>query len=724
MKRLASSVTRHPWRVVLSWLAIAVVLIGLTSPGGIVDRADVMETDQAAFLPDRYESARAARLEQQGFPGPDGTTATIVIKRADRRPLTQSDINRAGALTREVARVEGVQTAVADASGLSPNRRVLLGNLAFERTQFDPLVADDVKRLRDRSEAVFDGSGLTAGFAGEAPTQADASEREGITSSLTMAVIVVLLMVLFRSIVAAFVDVLLIGLVGAAATGAIMIGAKALGFTIDTTVTSLLPIVILGVGTDYVVFLLYRYRERLRAGDEPRPAMRHALTHIGPAIAFSAMTVVASLSALLLSDLSSLRTLGPALGFGVLATLLAALTLIPAVAVLLKRALFWPSRQRPGLAVAAEPKRVERFVAGKPVGALLASALVLVALSVPALGFKADYDIEAHVPGSPSEKALKQLETGFPEGALEPTKVLFRRDDGGRVSAAAIEPIAAALRDTRGVGDVRSAILSKDGRTAQVQALLSNSPFSATALDTVERGVRPAVDAATPDGMTVEVGGTTSAFADIRDAIGSDQKLIFPLAAVLVGAILVLLLRAVAVPVLVMIGVALGFTATLGASVIAFQRIGGEPGLNFQLPLIVYLFVASMVSDYAILVLARVREELGAGRTPREAAAIALRTAGPSVVAAGVILAASFAVLILSPSVAQIGFAVAIGILLSAVVTARVLVPSLAVIAGRRAWWPGRVARKPAAPASKPAARPSELPRIEPDPRPEEALAA
>jgi RND superfamily putative drug exporter len=429
------------------------------------------------------------------------------------------------------------------------------------------------------------------------------------------------------------------------------------------------------------------------------------------------MTVVVSLSALLLSDLSSLRVLGPALGFGVLATLLAALTLIPAVAVLLRRGLFWPSRERAGRAVAAEPKRIERFVAGKPVGALLASALVLVALSVPALGFKADYDIEAHVSGSQSEKAFKQLETGYPEGALEPTKVLVRRDDGGRISAAAIEPIVAALRGTRGVGDVRPATLSRDGRTAQVQALLSSSPFGATALDTLERRVRPAVAAATPEGMTAAVGGTTSAFADIRDAIGADQKLIFPVAAVMVGAILVLLLRAVAVPLLVMIGVALGFTATLGASVIAFQGIGGEPGLSFQLPLIVYLFVASMVSDYAILVLSRVREELVAGRTPRQAAAIALRTAGPSVVAAGVILAASFAVLILSPSVAQLGFAVAIGILLSAVVTARVLIPSLTVIAGRAAWWPALASREPPA-------QPSALPRIPPEAEREEAMAA
>ena len=149
------------------------------------------------------------------------------------------------------------------------------------------------------------------------------------------------------------------------------------------------------------------------------------------------------------------------------------------------------------------------------------------------------------------------------------------------------------------------------------------------------------------------------------------------------------------VPLFVMGGVVLGFGATLGASVAAFQGIGGEPGLVFNLPIIVYLFVASMTSDYAILVLSRVREELQAGRTSRAAVEIALRTAGPSVVAAGFVLAASFAVLIISPSLAQIGFAVAAGILLSSMVTARVLLPALAVVGGHRAWRPARLAATP-----------------------------
>jgi RND superfamily putative drug exporter len=691
MRRLAHAVTQHPVRFLLAWL-LAVAAIGfLTSPAGVVQKADVMKADQTDFLPGRYESVRAFRLQQQAFPAPAGATATIVIRRGDRTPLTDSDVRRASGLVAGLRGTTGVRTITTGTTGLAPNRKVLLGSVVFDRTRFDDLLGKDVGRLRDRTGSAFARSSLVAAYAGNAATDVDAAKREGATSGLTILVIFLLLLVLFRSLVVAFFDVLLIALVGATATGLIVIGAKVLGFSLNSDVTGLMPIIVLGVGTDYVVFLLHRYRERLRAGDDPRPAMREAITRIGPAIGFSALTVVVSLSALALSSLKSLRVLGPALGFGVLATLVAALTLMPAVAILLRRKLFWPGKTLDARVTSGRTGRIDRLITDKPVGTALAAAAVLLALSVPALGFHPDYDAEANVPGSPSARAFRDMRAGFPAGALSPTSVMVRKNGGGRLAARDLEPVAATLRTTRGVDTVRPAVVSRDGRIAQIDALLAPQPFTASALDIVDRRVRPAVARAAVPGTIAEVGGNTSAYADVRDAIKHDQKIIFPVAALLVAAILAVLLRSAAVPLFVMGGVVLGFAATLGASVLVFQGIADKPGLVFNLPLIVYLFVASMTSDYAILVLSRVREELHAGRTSRAAVAIALRTAGPSVVAAGSVLAASFAVLMISPSLAQVGFAVAAGILLSSMITARVLIPALAVIGGHRAWWPTRL---------------------------------
>jgi RND superfamily putative drug exporter len=704
MKRLGIAVTSHSWRVLTVWVVAIVALLALTSPGGVATREDVMKSDPAAFLSQQYESARAARLEQRGFPTPDGATAVLVVRRADHRPLTAADVRQTRSLATRVSHTDGVRALQVSPSGLSENRKVLLGDVLFDHPIFSQKIKADVDALRDGTTPLFQRAGLVAGYAGDAPATADAQDREGATSALTMVVIAVLLMVLFRSVVVAFFDVVLIAIVGAMATAMLVLAAKAFGFPLSQDVTGLLPIVVLGVGTDYVIFLLHRYREHLREGEAPRQAMSHAIRRIGPAIGYSALTVTVALSALALSSMESFKVLGPALGFSVLATLAAALTLVPAAAVLMRRGLFWPHRRQLDRTEIPKSTRTERFVSGKPIAAAIAAGAILIALAVPALGFTPDYNSDSSVPGSASEKAYADLKTGFPQGALEPTSTIIHVDGAGRLTTADVAPVTAALRQTDGVGEVLPPVVSRDGRTAKVDALLDDKPFTSAALNTVEDRVRPAVAAAAGDRTTVAVGGNTSAYADYRVAISKDQKLIFPVAALLVAAILAMLLRSVTVPLIVMGGVTLGFVATLGASVVAFQAIGGADGLTFQLPLIVYLFVASMTSDYAILILARVREEIAGGRTPRDAAAIALRTAGPSVLHAGLVLAASFAVLIISPSLGQIGFAIATGILLSSLLTARILIPALTVLIGRTAWWPSRLAhRRTRRPSAAPA---------------------
>jgi len=139
------------------------------------------------------------------------------------------------------------------------------------------------------------------------------------------------------------------------------------------------------------------------------------------------------------------------------------------------------------------------------------------------------------------------------------------------------------------------------------------------------------------------------------------------------------------------LAVLLNFAATLGAAVYLFQWAAGRPGVTFQLPIVLYLFVLAIGTDYNILMIARLREEARAGNDPRTAAALGLRHAGPSVAAAGLILAGTFGVLALAPVsfLQQIGFSVAAGILLAAFVMSMFLVPSLTALTGHAAWWPG-----------------------------------
>src|SRR5918912_4105197 len=186
MRRLAHAVTEHPVRILVAWLVAIAAVVALTSPGSAVDRADVMKSDQADFLPGRYESVRAARLQHEAFPAPDGATSTVVIHRRDHAPLTSADVRRAGDLVAGLRANRAVRTIAAPSTGLAPNGKVLLGTVVFRRTAFDQMLTTDVDRLRDRTDAAFARSGLVAGYAGQAATQVDAGKREGITSMLTM----------------------------------------------------------------------------------------------------------------------------------------------------------------------------------------------------------------------------------------------------------------------------------------------------------------------------------------------------------------------------------------------------------------------------------------------------------------------------------------------------------------------------------------------------------
>ena len=170
-----------------------------------------------------------------------------------------------------------------------------------------------------------------------------------------------------------------------------------------------------------------------------------------------------------------------------------------------------------------------------------------------------------------------------------------------------------------------------------------------------------------------------------------DYTVVFPVAAILIMIILALLLRSLVAPLYLMASVGLGFAATLGATVIVFQHIQGEPGLIFILPIYIYLFVTALGTDYNILMIARLREEAREGSDPHAAAAEAVKHAGPTIAAAGVILAGTFASLMLagnSPD-RSMGFAISFGILIAAFVMAMFFTPALTALIGHAAWWPG-----------------------------------
>ncbi len=694
---LGRYVARHPWQVIIAWVVLAAAVIA-TAP------ALTSTTDEAEFLPDHYESIQAAELQSDAFPDRTETGAIMVFDRDDGEPLTDDDVANVERITGELGDLGLPELGAFTANDPSENRLVQTStiSLAQDADPFGEEILDSVRDLRDEAEPLLDGTGLRMGVTGSAAQNLDsqeaASNAEAIVGAVTVLLILGLLLIIFRSPIIALMPIIVVAVISQVATGLIGWANEAFDLQADSSITVILIVVLYGIGTDYILFFLFRYREALRQGLDSKTAVSHAIERAGEAIASAGGAVIVAFMALVLSTLGIFRSIGPALAIAVAVTVLAALTLVPAIVSLLGTKVFWPSK-----AWKTEPKAARFGAVGDslgrhPVRFAVVSGLVLAGLTVLAFGFKPTFDLsDTGVPAdAESSVALETLRTGLPPGATDPTSVLLHSTTGEPIDAADQAAFGTALGQATGAAQVSEPTATPDQTTAIYSVVLDSDPTSDASMENVEGPIRDAAHDAAPDGTEALVGGTTSVFVDLQDAMNRDYSVVFPVAALIIMIILAVLLRSLVAPWYLMASVGLGFGATLGATVLLFQTIQGDDGLIFMLPIYIYLFVVALGTDYNILMVARLREEARNGLEPRRAAAMALRHAGPTVAAAGVILAGTFASLMLGGNalLVSMGFAISFGIAVAAFVMAMFFTPALTALIGHAAWWPGHGDRR------------------------------
>ncbi|WP_282798284.1 MMPL family transporter [Streptomyces sp. CC224B] len=701
---LGRFVVRRPWWIILAWIVAA---------GAVISLAPKLtsSSDEASFLPEHYESIRASDVQEREFPQQRNVGAVIVFQRSDGGRLTAADSADVVRVSKELAarKIEDVQAVTP--GEVSPNKRVQTSVVAMPKVTNpeDTTQQDAVEQLRKDLTAELKGSDLDAGITGgaaQALDERDASERAGVLVGVgTIVIIVVLLLVIFRSPVIALLPVVLIGLISPMATGLIASANKAFDMKADSSIQELLTVVLFGVGTDYILFLLFRYREALRAGEDAKGAMVHAVERVGEAIASAAGAVIVAFAALTLSTLGMLRSMGPALAIAVFLTLLAGLTLVPAVVSLLGTRVFWPSKSYRSEPHGTGFARLGASIARKPAVWAVVSGLFMGALALGALGYKANFDLAGSSLPDDKESIVWQdnLEKGFPAGSTDPTSVYLTSTGDGPLPAGQPAAFRTKLAAVDGVGSVTAPRVSEDGTTAAYSVVLADPPASDKALATVKDRLRPGAHDEAPPGTKALVGGTTAVYVDINKAVDRDYSVVFPVAALAIMVILGLLLRSLVAPWYLMLSVALGFGATLGATSLLFQQLGDQPGLMFMLPVIMYLFVVALGTDYNILMVSRLREEAREGRAPHDAAGTAVRHSGPTIGSAGVILAGTFATLMLAgnSTLSQMGFSLSFGIAIAAFVMALLFTPALTALIGHAAWWPGHGDEAPAAAAGE-----------------------
>ncbi|MGW4892948.1 MMPL family transporter [Kitasatospora sp. NPDC004240] len=708
IRALTGFSTRHAWKVIALW---AVLGIGLTllSPM-LMER--VTQSRAGDFLPAGYDSAAALRIAEDDFGvRPDATTVTVLVARADGRALSVADQQRVEAEAAELARRRVVMPRKEDdpaflvpdhsqtpriAPGVvAPDRGFELLSVELTGSAASEGVQGVFRAFRDSARAQFAQAGMRTGFTGglaEAADTADANRGATKLAGILVSGLIVLLNVLvFRSVLAAVLPLLAVALIGGAAGGAVAGAAALTGLKLDASTPGLISVVLLGIGIDYLLFLLFRFREHLRArpGQNAREAAAEVSGRVGTAITSAALTIVAAFATLGVASFGQFRALGPAIAVAVLIMLLGSLTLMPALLAACGRAMFWPSRAlrrpaREGLAA-----RFGVLLARRPFALALACVALLGALAAGTAGIRMDYG-QGGGSATPAAATAAEISRALPAGVSDPTSVYVATTDGAALDGGRLDGLSRALARVDGVGQVAATVLNADRRAARIDLFLTADPQSPRARELASGPVRAAVAAHTPAGTRAHVGGTAAVFADISTAVDRDLRIVFPVAAALIALILLLLLRSLLAPVVLMLAVGLGFAATLGAATLLFQHLLDEPGVSFTLPLVLFLFVVALGTDYNILITDRIREEMRHPGPARAAVARAVRHTTPAIATAGLVLAGSFATLAATPGSEQVAFALTLGILLSALVLSLALVPALAALLGRALWWPVR----------------------------------
>jgi putative drug exporter of the RND superfamily len=722
---------RFRWAILVGWIVITVV-----SVKAFPSLASVAKDTTSGFLPQNSASMHATQLAAP-FQNSNQATMTLVAATSGGTVLAGADAASVAAIESRVRTMPHV-TLVRD-FGLSPDRQA---EQALVQTDLPPYSQSaDAKNLVAAVRALFDGNGrVQFHLAGSLPTVVDSQSQSGSSrnsiQSLSLLLIVVLLLVAFRALLAPLIT-LFPALIVLILSSPVIAGATRIGVQASSITQFILIVLVLGAGTDYGLFLVFRMREELRNGAEPKDAVRTAVNTVGESITFSALTVMAALMSLVVAQFGLYQSLGPALAIGIGLMLLAGLTLLPALLAIFGRAVFWPSRTRPE----AHPRvtlygRIAGGVVRHPrvvavVGLLFFAGLALGQVGAPAAGF-AD---QSSPSGTDSAAGATVLTKHFGGGGTNTNDVLFTFAQSVYNHPADLVTLESDLRATRQFATVSgpvevvraagglpalqqalssgaslaqqpllrslSRFISANGHTVQEQALFNNSNSS----DPHAIAAVPAVRAAVTGVAHLVHASDSGIFGilpfayDVNAVSASDLFHILPLVAILIAVLLAIVLRSLVAPLYLVASVVLSYLAAIGITALIFVRLGGQSGINFVLPFLMFVFLMALGSDYNILVMTRIREE--ARRLPMLAAIRhAVAVTGTTVTTAGMILGGTFAVLAIAGSsgsgggqIQQIGYGIAAGVLMDTFLVRTILVPSFVATLGRWNWWPSSLFR-------------------------------
>ncbi|WP_374458047.1 MMPL family transporter [Nocardioides sp.] len=682
-RAIASASARHPWRTITAWLAVtgAIFAVAISAGGTFVDD----------FSAPGSQSAKALELLDESFPEAAKGSAMVVLAARDGTTLTDHRDAIDDVLT-EVSTIAHVQ-AVADpftAGTISDDGRIGFATLTLDAPEREigkpafAVLSEDVSGAAAPAD-------LQVELGGDA-VFLNSTEENSAHVGIGLLIALLVLIVVFGTAVAAVIPIGLSLISVGAAIGAIMWLASTMSVSVSAIPVA--GLVGLGVGVDYALFVVARYREGRAAGQDNARALTGAMATSGTAVVFAGGTVIVATTALAITGLGIITSIGLATSLMVLSAVAAAVTLLPALLTLLGDKIDAGRilrRHRP--ATRAEGSRWWRFghhVSRRPWPYLLGAVTAVLAIATPALSMQTAFPAAGDAPAETTHRQAYDLLTeGFGIGFNAPlTVVIDQRSapDGDQGVDSLVETIAAVP----GIASVGEPQTSAGGDTVVLNALPTSSPAAAATSDTIEE-VRSVIPG------NVYVTGITAVTDDLNSQLAKTLPVFVGTVIAVSFLLLMLVFRSVLVPLKAAVMNLLSIGAAYGVMVAVFQWGWGAELLGLEGPtpitsiivVIMFPILFGLSMDYEVFLLSRIREEYARTGDNAESVARGLAGTGRIITSAALIMVAVFLSFVASPvpSLKMLGLGLATAILVDATVVRMLLVPATMSLLGDANWW-------------------------------------
>jgi len=693
LDRLSRTMYRRRRLVVAGWIVFLVAIFAIASNAGGAFRTDF-------DLPGSESQAAFDRLEASGFSDRAGFSAQIVFEADDGvdQPAVQD------AMTGIFDRVESRVDEATVVSPYTPDGARQIsddGTVAYGELNLTDRTEEEVRTAGDQVKVVIADADVPGGLEVALGGDMFADDNPGGSSEMigVLAAMVILLLA-FGSVLAMGLPIFT-ALCGIGSGIALVLLTRTLIDMPDFT-TAAVAMVGIGVGIDYALFIVTRYRESLHAGRTPEDAVAHSIDTAGRAVLFAGLTVMISVLGLLLMSLSTARGVAIAIAIGVFMTMLASLTLLPAL-------LGFVGRNIDKLGLPHRTRRDEtghqsfwwrwsRVLQRRPWTAFLAGLGILLVLAVPVLSMRLGFGDAGNRPTTDTTRqAYDTLSDGFGPGFNGPL-LLVASTPGEALDEQALADLGETLGDTDGVGFASPPIPNESGDTALFQVFPTSAPQDAATEELVDRlrdDVLPLATAST--NVDVLVGGITAASVDFAEYTASRLPIFIGAVLVLSFLLLMVVFRSLLVPLKAVVMNLLSIGAAYGVVVAVYQwswasdlfGVAKAGPIEAWAPMFLFAVVFGLSMDYEVFLLSRIREEYD--RTGDNATAVAdgVALTARVITAAAAIMVCVFGSFVFGPerSLQLFGLGLAVAVLVDATIVRLLLVPATMELLGDRNWW-------------------------------------